>query len=188
MGTVQVTTATVAGSYSGPVTVIGGIGVTRVEEALGSSVESARLVRIATGSIAASGTRSFQELPEQSVETGSGSGSSAAEPPWQTYLRRRLSDLWARSGRPNYPAFETLNGAWHVAHGVLGSSTPSPSVLPGDDRAVDLVWNGRWHVELEIGRRGSYVWAKNRETGEVVSGDLDELRDVLPDLVLDRFE
>jgi hypothetical protein len=51
---------------------------------------------------------------------------------------------------------------------------------------VELVWNrGDWHIELEISGGSPYVWAKNLRTGEVVSGDLDETREVLQDLLAD---
>lgn len=106
------------------------------------------------------------------------------EPPWRGYLRRRLHDLLSASDSPGYPSPETLNGAWNVATGLLRAESPTPSIVPGEDAAVELVWQrGDWHIELDIGPQQTYVWARHRDTGETVSGDLDDLDDVFRDLI-----
>ncbi len=109
-----------------------------------------------------------------------------SDPPlWQSYLGERLSDL-ALNKTVEYPDGDALRAAWNVADGLLDHWSPTPSVVPGDEGTVDLVWQrGGWHVELEIGSREVFVWARDRETGETWSGDLPELRDLLMDLFAD---
>ena len=78
-------------------------------------------------------------------------------------------------------------GAWRVAHRVLGQSGRTPSVLPGEDRTVEFVWNrDGWHIELEIGdgHEPPYIWARRvDDETDVVSGDLDEHEGFLKDVL-----
>src|SRR5690606_17838424 len=96
------------------------------------------------------------------------------EPLWREYLRQRLEAMSATRS-VGYPSRDTLSAAWHVANHLLDPSTPTPSVVPGEDACVELVWRrGGWHVELEIGPDRTYVWARERSSDEVVCGDLDD--------------
>ena len=111
----------------------------------------------------------------QNTDEGANSGSSIEypvgvpivgslePPPWQSYIRYRLSELWWRSGRPGYPSRETINDAWRVAVESLSRATPTPSVVPGEDAAVEFVWNRNdWHLEIAVGTEEHQFWAVNR--------------------------
>jgi hypothetical protein len=153
---------------------------------------SSRVVTVSAASPAASGTGDYEnpnstrfaEGGSRFPESASGSRDHVVEPLWRTYLRQRLLELMPKVNWPSYPVVETLNGAWSVAHGVLSPGTSTPSVVPGEDRSVELIWNrGDWHIELEVLEGSQYVWAKNLRTGEVVSGDLSDTRAALRDLL-----
>lgn len=144
------------------------------------------VVLVSAASPAASGTRDYEQPTVDSSTASSGSREVLSEPVSTKYVRTRLRDLADRCHRPEYPPLETLQSALNVARSFLDVATPSPSVMLGDDRSVDLVWNtANWHVEVEIGSFASYVWALNRGTGEAVWGDLMEHRDLLADLLAD---
>jgi hypothetical protein len=111
-----------------------------------------------------------------------------SEPVWRGYVRSRLATMErSGAGNPLYPPLETLHGAWRVAHRVLGLSGRTPSVMPGEDRTVELIWNREgWHVELEIGdgHEPPYLWARRiDDRNEVVSGDLDDHEEFLREIV-----
>lgn len=143
------------------------------------------VIRVTTSSPSASATHRYEEVPGiTDEEVTSASEEVGNDPVWRKYIQTRLSDLYRRIGWKDYPTLETLNGAWAVVHGVLGPTTRTPSVLPGEERSVEFIWNRRgWHIALEISDSDSYVWAKNLETGDVVAGDLDDTREVLQDLL-----
>lgn len=163
---------------------VSSIAVADIDDVLfGSSRLSIR--RVDTAGPSASASHDYESANVMEFGTAaSASRELLIEPGWRRYIRERLTDLYQRVDQSSYPRLETLNGAWAIAHKVLGADSWTPSVLPGEDRSIDLVWNrGRWHVELEISDDEPYVWAKNVATGEVVSGELDELHGVLRDLL-----
>ena len=128
-------------------------------------------------------TRAYESLGEFWHASESASRPLEDVPPWRTYLRKRLDDF-SVADSPGSPSRDALAATWNIVGGLLALESPTPSVVPGDDGAVELVWQrGGWHVELEIGPREAYVWAKERETGATWSGDLDEVRDLFRDLI-----
>lgn len=104
-------------------------------------------------------------------------------PLWRTYLQQRLDDF-SGADSPGSPSRDALAATWHIVSRLLAHESPTPSVVPGDEGSVELVWQrGGWHIELEIGPREAYVWAKERDSGETWSGDLEEVRDLVRDLI-----
>jgi hypothetical protein len=97
---------------------------------------------------------------------------------------QRISDLSCKVDYPGFPSNEALVHAWRVADGLLRVDTPPPSVLPGEEGSVELIWErGSWHVELELVPGANWIWAKCRATGDTVSGELDEHRDIIRDIL-----
>ncbi len=82
------------------------------------------------------------------------------------------------------PTGDTINRAWNLTNHLLSFTSPTPSVIPGDGRSVEFVWKKRgWHIEIEVSPEGDFVWAKQRESGETVSGRLQEVKELLLDLL-----
>lgn len=105
-------------------------------------------------------------------------------PLWQQYLERRLGDFSREPRLDDYPKGDTLIYAWNVVVGLLPSDSPTPSVIPGDDGVVELIWEKHgWHLEIEIGQGATWIWAKDRSTGEAWSGDLTEHRAFVRDVL-----
>jgi hypothetical protein len=74
-----------------------------------------------------------------------------------------------------YPGEPVLARAWNVALNNIGAAVPTPSVVPGEEGTVQLIWHkAGWDLELEIDALESSVWARNRSTGETWHGSLDE--------------
>lgn len=106
------------------------------------------------------------------------------EPMWRTYVRRRLSALTQSDHVDGYPVLETLNRAWSLVLSCLPTETPTPSVNPGEERSVDFVWHrGSWHIELEVSDDPPFVFAKNLQNAEIISGDLHSTYEVFRDLL-----
>lgn len=104
---------------------------------------------------------------------------------WKPYVYRRLVEMQLRrvAFEPaEYPSEETLWRAWHLINSILDSDTPTPSVVPGDEGGVRLVWHkGDWDTELEIEANDVFVWARNHRTGETWHGGLGDAHRRLPE-------
>lgn len=94
---------------------------------------------------------------------------------WEPYVLQRLNEMAAMTTEYR-PADEILNRAWNTAHRYFSSSTPTPSIVLGDEGSVLFVWHkSGWDVELEIGNKSSYVGILRRENKQTLFGPLDEM-------------
>ena len=104
---------------------------------------------------------------------------------WRAYVAERFRQLAERIGEPGYPSLEALNRALHSVDFLLPPTTPTPSVLPSEEGGVELIWqrNG-WDVQVELDEAGrDFVWTRERTSGEVTAGDLEELREILREIL-----
>lgn len=104
---------------------------------------------------------------------------AATAPRWLGYVIDRLNELALPVGDSDEdmsaPSHEVLSRALDEAIRVLVPATPTPSVVPTTDGHVQFVWHkAGWDVEVEIGPEETWVWARDRESGESWSGSLDE--------------
>lgn len=115
-----------------------------------------------------------------------GSGAPRTSPVrWRSYVTERFRQLADHVDDSGYPSLETLNRALRSIDSLLSTSTPTPSMLPSDECGVELLWqkNG-WDVQVELDENGEdFFWARERASGEVISGDLTELRPVFRDVL-----
>lgn len=105
--------------------------------------------------------------------------------PWVAYISRRLKKLADRAPgeAPPIPS-EILAETWKEALRTLPARCPTPSVVPSEEGGVDLVWHkGGWDVEMSIEPDARYIWARNRFTGEMWDGTLEEHRRKLSGLL-----
>ena len=83
------------------------------------------------------------------------------------------------------PRNEIINCAWRSIEQILPPRVSTPAVFPSFDGGIEFVWHeGGWNVEIEVDAAGeTYVWARQKATGEDVYGSLDEHRDYLLDVL-----
>jgi len=99
---------------------------------------------------------------------------------WYRYVTRRLAELssgkFSRSGMP-LPPNSACAHALQVAEGLFDANTPTPSVVPSESGTVLFVWrSGPLDLEIEVGPEETAVWAYDRPHGEVWSGQLEDRR------------
>lgn len=104
---------------------------------------------------------------------------------WRQYVSLRIEQLAEHVGSAGYPSLEALNRALSQLDRLLPEAAPTPNVLPSEDGGVDLIWQRHgWDVQIELDEGGEdFVWTRDRKSGEVITGDLDEFRDVVVDLL-----
>jgi hypothetical protein len=105
---------------------------------------------------------------------------------WAEYVSSRLEELANRTHEhgKSYPDLEMLNRARMEIYGTLKADTPTPSVVPSEAGGVGLIWHkAGWDVEIEFDPEGSFVWARDRSTGETIYEDLDTFRGELSDIL-----
>jgi hypothetical protein len=103
---------------------------------------------------------------------------------WSGYIQRRFEQLTAET--PSSPAFtETLNAAWKSILNLFAPNIATPSVLPGDEGGIVLVWHkGGWDIEIDFGPlEGPSVWTVNRSSLDGFDGDLSDHREELLDVL-----
>ena len=108
-----------------------------------------------------------------------------SNPRWQPYVSARFRALAEFSGQEGYPSLEMLTGALRRIETLLHPTTPTPSVIPGEDGTVELIWQrlGR-DLQIVLGdEEGDWFWTRDRETQALEEGPLEDLRDVLRDLL-----
>lgn len=99
---------------------------------------------------------------------------------WYRYVTRRLAELSSGksslSGMP-IPLSSTCANALQVAERWFDTSTPTPSVVPSETGNVLFVWRSEaLELEIEVGPEETAVWAYDRPHGEVWSGQLEDRR------------
>lgn len=103
---------------------------------------------------------------------------------WSSYIHRRFEQLTVET--PPSPAFtETLNAAWKSILNLFAPNIATPSVLPGDDGGIVLVWHkGGWDIEIDFGPlEAPSVWTTNRSGLVGFDGDLSDHREKLLDVL-----
>lgn len=113
---------------------------------------------------------------------------AATAPRWLGYVIDRLNELALLVDDPDEdlpaPSHDVLSRALDEANRFLLPATPTPSVVPTTDGHVQFVWHkAGWDVEVEIGPEETWVWARDRESGESWSGSLDEHKGELVSLL-----
>jgi hypothetical protein len=105
---------------------------------------------------------------------------------WGPYVRQRVDDIRSGKGREDWegewPSPVAALSAWNWAVDVLPDDAPTPSVVPGDDGTVMLVWHkGGWDIEVEVDRESyALLWMHDRKSdGGPCSVPLEEGRDRL---------
>lgn len=109
-------------------------------------------------------------------------------PRWLPYVMGRLEELRHLLYEPDnevptpYP--ESIQRALPELVRFMRSDTPTPTVVPTFDGAVQFVWHkGGWDVEVEVGPKETLVWAKNRDGEESWDGSLDDCVDAVRSLL-----
>lgn len=104
---------------------------------------------------------------------------------WYGYVASRIADLSERSETREAIATEALQCTWNTVRTLLHRNAATPSVLPGSDGGVVLVWHKKgWDVEVEVEPAGEVaVWAQNPLTGDMFSGAVEDYRDELRDVI-----
>jgi hypothetical protein len=103
---------------------------------------------------------------------------------WSSYIQRRFEQLTAET--PSSPAFtETLNAAWKSILNLFAPNIATPSVLPGDEGGIVLVWHkGGWDIEIDFGPlEAPSVWTVNRSDLVGFDGNLSDHREELLDVL-----
>ncbi len=100
-------------------------------------------------------------------------------PRWLPYVMTRLSELLHLAYEldddvpPPHP--ETIQRALPELVRFMRSDTPTPSVVPTFDGAVQFVWHkGGWDIEVEVGPKETLLWAQRRDGDASWHGSLDE--------------
>ncbi len=104
---------------------------------------------------------------------------------WRPHVTDRFRALAESSDLEGYPSLEVLNEALQRIEFLLHPTTPTPSVLPGEDGTVELIWQrlGR-DLQIVLGdEEGDWFWTRDRKTMDREGGPLEDLRDVLRDLL-----
>jgi hypothetical protein len=106
---------------------------------------------------------------------------------WLAYVERRMQELAVNEDDPHgYPARDqhVIQRAWECAAKWFTQSTPAPSVVPTAEGGIEFVWHKcGWDLELAIDPDETWVWARERESGEIWHGSLDERRENLLSLL-----
>jgi len=103
---------------------------------------------------------------------------------WWIYVRRRLDDLRELREQPDgetpVPSARALRRAPAEAVRFMKARTPTPSVVPTPEGAVQFVWHkGGWDIDIEVSDNETTVWVDNRDTGASWHGSLDKRLDEL---------
>jgi hypothetical protein len=97
---------------------------------------------------------------------------------WHSYVETRLAEL--EFGVYDFtdliqPTEAVVTRARNVVNGLLQPYVPTPSVVPSEDGAVLFVWNkAGWDLHLEVTEGESSIWARERSSGEILYGPLED--------------
>jgi hypothetical protein len=105
-------------------------------------------------------------------------------PRWLPYVVTRLGELAHLAYEPDddvsSPHPEAVKRALPELVRFMGSDTPTPSVVPTFDGAVQFVWHkGGWDIEVEVGPKETLFWAQRRDGTTAWHGSLDEHLDTI---------
>ena len=103
-------------------------------------------------------------------------------PPWLRYVTRRLADMARLWDEPDsdLPVPETMAFERSLVEirRVMRDDTPAPSVIATVEGNVLFTWRQPHStVEIEVGPRGTEVWAERFDGTEQIEGDLVDWQD-----------
>jgi hypothetical protein len=109
---------------------------------------------------------------------------------WYSYVETRLAEI--EFGVFDFtdllqPSEAVVTRARNLVNGLLQPYVPTPSVVPSEDGAVLFVWNkAGWDLRLEVTESESSIWARERGSGDILYGPLEDHQKRVTDL-LDEF-
>lgn len=110
-------------------------------------------------------------------------------PRWGPYVARRLDELARGEGDftgLQQPSPETIRKAMYIIGDVLQPTTSTPTIVPGREGQVLLVWHKHgWVLEVSIHEVRTQAWAYQAATGATWSGPMAEVQPLVALLLKD---
>jgi hypothetical protein len=104
---------------------------------------------------------------------------------WGAYVAQRLGELDRGEGDftgLQRPGRDTIRRANFVATALFAPTTPTPSVVPGEEGEVCFVWHkAGWSMQITVPTRPGQtrVWAYRAATETTFSGPMEEFRAII---------